>query len=121
MTFHEHFEALKDELRVLRSENQNLREELKQLSRREYYESRYIKCGRQGCKNDLHGPYWYAFFYDRVEKKMKSRYVGKQLPEMSEEEFHRIERIKNLKQRIREINEKLKMYRVMLKGILKSF
>ncbi len=121
MTFHEHFEVLKDELGVLRSENQNLREELKQLSRREYYEQRFIKCGRQGCKNDRHGPYWYAFFYDRVDKKMKSRYVGKQLHKMREKEFHRIERIKYLKGRIREIDEKLKLYRVMLMGILKSF
>jgi hypothetical protein len=115
------FEVLKDELGVLQSESRRLQEELKQLSRREYYEQRYIKCGRQGCKDDRHGPYWYAFFYERGEKKMKSRYIGKQLPKMSEEEFHRIERIKYLKQRIREIDEKLKLYRVMLKGILKSF
>ncbi len=114
------FEVLKDGLGVLRSERRNLQEELKQLSRREYYEQRFIKCGRKGCKDDRHGPYWYAFFYDRVDKKMKSRYVGKQLHEMSGKEFHKIEKIKYLKGRIREIDEKLKLYRVMLKSILKS-
>ncbi len=39
------FEALEDELGALRSERHKLEEELKRLSRREYYEERYIKCG----------------------------------------------------------------------------
>jgi hypothetical protein len=88
------FEALEDELGALRSERHKLEEELKRLSRREYYENRYIKCGSQGCKDDRHGPYWYAFSYDRGEKKMKSRYVGEQPPEMSEEELYRIKSLK---------------------------
>lgn len=114
------FEVLKDEFGVLRSERRKLQEELNHLSRREYYESRYIKCGRQGCKNDRHGPYWYAFFYDRGEKKMKSRYVGKHLPEMSKEELHRIQRIASIKARVREIDEKFKRYRATLKSIIRA-
>lgn len=40
-----------------------------------------IRCGKEKCKcacGKLHGPYWYS--YTRVQGKVKSQYVGKQLP-----------------------------------------
>ena len=37
-----------------------------------------VKCGKQGCTRCPHGPYWYAYW--REGGKMRSRYVGKELP-----------------------------------------
>ncbi len=40
-----------------------------------------VRCGKDKCKcarGKLHGPYWYS--YGRIEGKVKSRYVGKTLP-----------------------------------------
>jgi hypothetical protein len=40
-----------------------------------------VRCGKEKCKcagGKLHGPYWYS--YTRVQGKVKSQYVGKQLP-----------------------------------------
>ncbi|MBD3886823.1 hypothetical protein IFO70_34870 [Phormidium tenue FACHB-886] len=46
------------------------------------YQLERVRCGKVGCKcagenGELHGPYWYAYW--RVDGKLKSRYVGKQL------------------------------------------
>ena len=43
-----------------------------------------VRCGQKRCRKCSvegpgHGPYWYAYFYE--EGKMKSRYLGKTLPE----------------------------------------
>ena len=37
-----------------------------------------VKCGKQGCTRCPHGPYWYAYW--REGGRMRSRYVGKELP-----------------------------------------
>jgi hypothetical protein len=40
-----------------------------------------IRCGKENCKcmsGKLHGPYWYS--YTRVHDKVRSRYIGKNLP-----------------------------------------
>ena len=43
------------------------------------------KCNRPTCKKCLdnipHGFYWYAYWYDKKLKKMKSLYIGKELPD----------------------------------------
>jgi hypothetical protein len=44
-----------------------------------------VRCGQKRCRKccgdgPRHGPYWYAYFYDEIGK-MKSRYLGKTLPE----------------------------------------
>jgi hypothetical protein len=47
----------------------------------ETYRLEGVRCGKEKCKcarGKLHGPYWYS--YTRVKDKVKSRYVGKQLP-----------------------------------------
>ena len=36
----------------------------------------YVKCGNPDCQN-LHGPYFYAYW--KEDKKLKKRYVGKNL------------------------------------------
>lgn len=46
------------------------------------YRLQGVCCGKENCKcarGELHGPYWYS--YSRVEGKVKSRYVGKKLPD----------------------------------------
>ncbi len=37
-----------------------------------------VRCGKQGCRSCPHGPYWYAYW--REDGRLRSRYVGKQLP-----------------------------------------
>jgi hypothetical protein len=45
------------------------------------YRLESIRCGKENCKcarGKLHGPYWYS--YSRVKDKVKSQYIGKNLP-----------------------------------------
>lgn len=37
-----------------------------------------VRCGRASCTRCPHGPYWYAYW--REGGKLRSRYIGKQLP-----------------------------------------
>lgn len=37
-----------------------------------------VRCGKDGCTRCPHGPYWYAYW--REDGRMRSRYVGKDLP-----------------------------------------
>jgi hypothetical protein len=46
------------------------------------YRLEKVKCGKKKCKcnkGKLHGPYWYAYTWDK--KKLKSTYIGKALPD----------------------------------------
>jgi hypothetical protein len=43
------------------------------------YRLEHVKCGKRGCTRCPHGPYWYAYW--REDGRMKSRYIGKNLPE----------------------------------------
>ena len=38
-----------------------------------------VKCGKEGCKSCPHGPYWYAYY--REDGKLRSRYIGRELPD----------------------------------------
>jgi hypothetical protein len=38
-----------------------------------------VRCGKTGCSRCPHGPYWYAYW--REGGRMRSRYIGKTLPE----------------------------------------
>lgn len=38
-----------------------------------------VRCGKQGCTRCPHGPYWYAYW--REDGRLRSRYIGKTLPE----------------------------------------
>ncbi len=45
------------------------------------YRLERIRCGKEKCKcarGKRHGPYWYS--YTRVKDKVKSQYIGKNLP-----------------------------------------
>jgi hypothetical protein len=42
------------------------------------YRQERVRCGREGCARCPHGPYWYAYW--RESGKVRSRYIGKQLP-----------------------------------------
>lgn len=37
-----------------------------------------VKCGKPGCTKCPHGPYWYAYW--REDGKVRSRYIGPELP-----------------------------------------
>jgi hypothetical protein len=38
-----------------------------------------VRCGRATCQRCPHGPYWYAYWRERG--RLRSRYIGKQLPQ----------------------------------------
>lgn len=42
------------------------------------YRLETVRCGKDGCRSCPHGPYWYAYY--RENDKLKSRYIGKELP-----------------------------------------
>jgi hypothetical protein len=43
------------------------------------YRLETVKCGKPNCRSCPHGPYWYAYY--REGDKLKSRYIGRELPE----------------------------------------
>ena|SRR4051812_23293380 len=43
------------------------------------YRQEHVRCGRDNCTRCPHGPYWYAYW--REDGRMRSRYIGKELPE----------------------------------------
>lgn len=43
------------------------------------YRLEHVRCGKQSCRSCPHGPYWYAYW--REDGRLKSRYIGKKLPE----------------------------------------
>lgn len=43
------------------------------------YRRQTVKCGKRGCTRCPHGPYWYAYW--REDGRLRSRYIGKRLPE----------------------------------------
>ena len=42
------------------------------------YRLEEVRCGKAGCTSCPHGPYWYAYF--REQGKLRSRYIGRDLP-----------------------------------------
>lgn len=47
------------------------------------YRQQWVKCGKPGCKcaqGKLHGPYWYAYWWENG--KTRSKYIGKSLKEL---------------------------------------
>ena len=46
------------------------------------YRLEHVKCGKQGCTRCPHGPYWYAYW--REAGRLRSRYIGKTLPDGAE-------------------------------------
>ncbi len=43
------------------------------------YRQELVRCGRETCSRCPHGPYWYAYW--REGGRLRSRYIGKHLPE----------------------------------------
>jgi hypothetical protein len=39
----------------------------------------YVKCGKETCE-ELHGPYYYAYWKDPENKKLKKKYIGTRAP-----------------------------------------
>ncbi|MDQ3982150.1 MAG: hypothetical protein M3271_05660, partial [Actinomycetota bacterium] len=42
------------------------------------YRLEAVRCGKPGCTKCPHGPYWYAYY--REKGKLRSRYIGPNLP-----------------------------------------
>ena len=42
------------------------------------YRQQHVKCGKVGCTRCPHGPYWYGYW--REGGRLRSRYIGKDLP-----------------------------------------
>ena len=42
------------------------------------YRLETVRCGKPGCRSCPHGPYWYAYF--REGNRLRSRYIGRELP-----------------------------------------
>ena len=42
------------------------------------YQLEYVRCGKERCRNDRHGPYWYG--YRTSGGRTVSKYFGKKLP-----------------------------------------
>jgi hypothetical protein len=49
------------------------------------YRQEHVRCGRDGCSRCPHGPYWYAYW--REGGRLRSRYIGKRLPEGNRRSF----------------------------------
>ena len=43
------------------------------------YRQEQVRCGKDNCTRCPHGPYWYAYW--REDGRLRSRYLGKELPE----------------------------------------
>ena len=43
------------------------------------YRRQWVRCGKKGCTTCPHGPYWYGYW--RESGRLRSRYVGKELPD----------------------------------------
>src|ERR687884_164783 len=50
----------------------------------------YIKCGKELCE-ELHGPYYYAYWKDPEVKKLKKRYIGTHMPKIREKSAKSLE------------------------------
>lgn len=46
---------------------------------RKRYRQQSVNCGKAGCTRCPHGPYWYAYW--REDGRVRTKYVGKELPE----------------------------------------
>lgn len=48
------------------------------------YRLETVRCGKPGCSRCPHGPYWYAYY--REGGKLRSRYIGRELPSQGSSE-----------------------------------
>jgi hypothetical protein len=46
--------------------------------------SEYIKCGKDRCSHETHGPYYYAYWKDAKTKKLMKKYIGDRMPNNKE-------------------------------------
>jgi hypothetical protein len=43
------------------------------------YRLESVRCGKPSCRSCPHGPYWYAYY--REGDRLRSRYIGRELPD----------------------------------------
>lgn len=64
---------------LLQSRGEDLNDEITDPTRNVTYRLETVRCGKPACSSCPHGPYWYAYF--REEGRLRSRYIGRELPE----------------------------------------
>jgi hypothetical protein len=64
---------------LLQSEGPAFEGPLHRAEPRVTYRRQQVRCGKRGCTRCPHGPYWYAYW--REDGRLRSRYIGKHLPE----------------------------------------
>jgi hypothetical protein len=73
----------------IESAEQTARENVQSIPRNATIKKEYIRCGKPGCEQEPHGPYYYAYWKEEMKtdgnksasrKKLKKKYIGTRLP-----------------------------------------
>ena len=64
----------------INSKRQIARKNSKSLSNNATIRKEYVKCGKEFCLGSKHGPYYYAFWRDKRNGKVKKKYIGRNDP-----------------------------------------
>lgn len=75
---HDRIEAQKKEARDKKKSKREVVPGSTKKSGEWTYQLEYVRCGKERCKNDRHGPYWYG--YRTSGGRTVSKYFGKKLP-----------------------------------------
>jgi len=108
----EEIERRKHRLKELEEEEERLLDELSKLGGfpRGSIVSKYVKCGKEGCKKCPHGPYYYLVYKEGGKTRWK--YIGKAIDAM---EAEKRKKAKAIVQRLRQIQrEKRKLEQIDL-------
>jgi hypothetical protein len=63
---------------LLAREGREFKAEARAATGKVTFRQETVRCGRPNCSRCPHGPYWYAYW--REGGRLRSRYIGKQLP-----------------------------------------
>jgi hypothetical protein len=61
---------------------------LKSIPQNATIRTEHIKCGKDGCNHETHGPYYYLYWKDAKTKKLKKKYISNRMPDNKEANHH---------------------------------
>ena len=73
----------------IESAEQTSRDNVQSIPRNATIRKEYVRCGKLGCEQEPHGPYYYAYWKEEMKtdagrsacrKKLKKKYIGTRLP-----------------------------------------
>jgi hypothetical protein len=73
----------------IESAEQTSRDNVQSIPRKATIRKEYVKCGKPRCEQEPHGPYYYAYWKEKMKtdadksayrKKLKKKYIGTRLP-----------------------------------------